>query len=78
MGYIKDGKFYPGSPPTEVKRVRKHPGHSKYVTEEILTQHRKDIIQPYVNGKPNPEFIKAYPKESENYGFVNKEEKNHE
>lgn len=77
MGYIKDGKFYSGSPPASVKRVRKHPGHKQYENEEMLTNHRKDIIQPYLaNGKPNPEFIDAYPTESENYGFVNKEEKN--
>lgn len=30
-------------------------------------QHRRDLIQPYKNGKLNPEFESAYPAESQVY-----------
>lgn len=31
----------------------------------------RELIQPYTaDGKPNPEFIKHYPKESIEYGFI--------
>lgn len=29
--------------------------------------HRRDILQPYANGKPSREFIKAYPDKAKNY-----------
>lgn len=29
--------------------------------------HKKDLIQPYHNGKPNPEFIRAYKKQATEY-----------
>jgi len=30
-------------------------------------QHGKDLLQPFASDKPNPEFAKAYPKESVEY-----------
>lgn len=33
-------------------------------------EHRRDLIQPYVDGKPNPEFIQQYRDEAKQYGFI--------
>jgi hypothetical protein len=33
-------------------------------------EHRRDLIQPYKDGRPNEEFIMQYPEEAKNYGFI--------
>jgi len=33
-------------------------------------EHQWELVQPFVGGDPNPEFIEAYPEESKIYGFV--------
>lgn len=37
-------------------------------------EHRRDLIQPYKDGKPNPEFIDVYRDESIQYGFIKGDE----
>jgi hypothetical protein len=77
-GYILNGKYVrSGTVPSQVTVPRKHVLQKQFETNEDVQRFKKDLIQPYLpNGKPNPEFIDAYPKEAERYGFVNKEEKN--
>lgn len=77
-GYIVNGKYVRATDvPSSAKVARKQPLHKQYENDRMLEDFRKDIIQPYLpNGKPNPDFIDAYPKESEQYGFVNKESRN--
>lgn len=77
-GYILNGKYVRASEvPSKAKVPRKQPLHSAYELDRTRDDYRKDLIQPYLhNGKPNPEFIDAYPEESEKYGFVNKDERN--
>jgi len=77
MGYLLNGKYYKGTAPSEVKRPRRQPGLKRYEQDRQIEEFRKDLIQPYINGKPNPEFIKAYPEEAERKGFVNKDERNY-
>lgn len=78
MGYLLNGKYHKGSPPSEVTRPRRQPGLKKYEQDRQIEEFRKDLIQPYLpNGQPNPEFIKAYPEEAERKGFVNKDERNY-
>lgn len=69
-GYVLDGVYYRGTPDLpsmtqDVQTTYKDWSHTKQRRE-----HRRDLIQPYKNGKPNPEFIQAYPEESKINGFV--------
>ncbi len=76
-GYIINGKYVRiADIPPDATAARKQPLHGQYEVDRMREDFRKDLIQPYVNGKPNPDFIDAYPKESEQYGFVNGGEKN--
>ena len=64
-GAIIDGVYYPkGYKPakTEVNSTYKN-----WRQEDERQTYRKDILQAHKNGKPNPEFIRAYPEESKNY-----------
>lgn len=36
-------------------------------------EHRRDLIQPYKDGKVNPEFVEEYREEAKQYGFIDKE-----
>lgn len=40
-----------------------------YEHDRQRREHAFDMIQPHVNGKPNPEFITHYPTEAKEYGF---------
>lgn len=77
-GYILNGKYVrAGNTPDSAKSVRKQPLHGQYETDRMREEFRKDLVQPYLpNGKPNKEFVDAFPERAEGYGFVNKEEKN--
>jgi hypothetical protein len=41
----------------------------EYQHDRQREYHRRDTLQPYVNGQPNPEFVQQYPQESKQYGF---------
>jgi hypothetical protein len=41
----------------------------QYQHDRQREEHRRDLIQPYKDGKPNSEFIEQYPEESQQYGF---------
>lgn len=36
-------------------------GSAQYSRDRDREDHLRDMIQPWVNGKPNPEFIREYP-----------------
>lgn len=44
-----------------------NPTHKEWRHDLERKQFAKEIIQPYKNGKANPEFIKYYPEESKKY-----------
>lgn len=77
-GYIKDGKYIrTNSVPSTAIAPRRQLGHKEFEAQADRDRFAKDLVQPYLpNGKPNPEFITALPKEAERYGFVNKDESN--
>jgi hypothetical protein len=65
-GYIDEfGKYVRGEDkamPDDVNIMHKDYSHS--YERKVYA---REIIQPRVNGKPNPEFINAYPKYSKKY-----------
>jgi len=77
-GYILNGKYVrSSSAPSRATVPRKQVLHKQYEAERDRQEFARDLVQPYLpNGKPNPEFITALPKEAERYGFVNKDERN--
>jgi len=41
---------------------------ASYDRDRDRENHRKDMLQPFLpNGKPNTEFIRAYPERSDNF-----------
>lgn len=42
-------------------------GNVSYARNKDMQDHGKDIIQPWMKGKPNKEFIQAFPKEAKRY-----------
>ena len=77
-GYIVNGKYVrTKSVPSSATAPRKQILHKQFEAEKDRQEFARDLVQPHLpNGKPNPEFITAMPKEAERYGFVNKEDKN--
>jgi hypothetical protein len=77
-GYIINGKYVRASSvPSGALAPRKQVLHKQFEAERDRQEFARDLVQPYLpNGKPNPEFITALPKEAERYGFVNKDENN--
>jgi hypothetical protein len=39
-------------------------GHAHYMRDRDREAHEVDMLQPWVNGKPNRDFIHQYPEES--------------
>jgi hypothetical protein len=71
-GYILNGVYYDQLPDVESLRETHATTDKQYSHDRQRENHRRDLLQPYVNGHPNPEFIEQYPKEAKEYGF-NKE-----
>lgn len=74
MGQIINGTYYP------MKDDSILDGQTIVYKQASHAQQRKDnarnIVQPYRNGKPNPDFLEAFPKESkEVYGFLPNDDK---
>jgi len=71
MGVLRNGKYYPEEKAggTKLPPLAKQTQTSRRMME--YQKHDVDLIQPYTpDGKPNPDFIKHYPKESVEYGFI--------
>lgn len=45
----------------KLPKARPHAGHSEFDRNRQRSTYRKDLIQGMVNGKPNADFLKAYP-----------------
>lgn len=73
MGVLVNGKYYPNKTAGEVGDKLPPLAKQSHVSNLMreYQRHDVDLIQPYLpDGKPNPEFIKHYPKESVEYGFI--------
>jgi len=77
-GYIINGKYVrTNAVPDSAKVPRKQILHKQFEAEKDRQEFARDLVQPYLpNGKVNPEFITALPKEAERYGFVKREDRN--
>jgi hypothetical protein len=65
-GYIgADGKYHRGDDKKMAYDVNST--FKEYSHEIGRKEFSKEIIQPHVNGKPNPAFIEAYPEYSRKY-----------
>lgn len=65
-GYIgTDGKYHKGDDRHMGYDV--NPTHREWRHDMERKEFSKEIIQPYVRGKANPEFVKYYPEESKKY-----------
>lgn len=68
-GYIKDGVYHRGAKATD----RVSPDSSQFKSWDHARQradHAFDLIQPYKDGKPNPDFVEYHPEQAKNYGFI--------
>lgn len=69
-GIIINGKYVKGG---DVSRLSARQ-QSTFKSHEANRQRQdfaREIIQPFDrSGKPNPDFVQAYPEESKNYGFL--------
>ena len=77
-GYILNGKYIrTPAVPSGAVAPRRQPGAAAFEADTQRTEFARDLVQPFLaNGKPNPEFIDALPKEAERYGMVNKDDRN--
>jgi hypothetical protein len=64
-GFILDGKYIKEEPKKLTEDVQST--YKQYRHDRQRDQHRAEIVQPYKNGKLNPEFKMLYPEESKNY-----------
>lgn len=75
MGILVDGKWYKDESEAQKKlKDRSAPIAKQSRIFEMSQEAQKfdrELIQPYTaDGEPNPEFIKHYPQESREYGFI--------
>ncbi len=71
-GYILDGIYYTDNQDPAATIESDSSTYKAYGRDRQRENHRRDMIQPYKDGKLNPEFIQEYPKEARDYGFNQK------
>lgn len=69
-GYILNGVYYEKMPPLEDLKDRRSATDKQHEHDRQRDDHAWELIQPYVNDKPNPAFIEQYPVEAKQYGFT--------
>lgn len=73
MGILIDGKYYRNKKPGDVRRAAPVIANQSDVFQRTSEYQKfdRELVQPYLaDGTPNPEFIKHYPEESKEYGFI--------
>ena len=70
LGVIVDGVYYKGD--KEPEKDKRAVTDKQYGFDMQRKNHQRDLIQPFVDGKPNEKFIEQYPNESIDYGFIKK------
>lgn len=71
MGYILGGVYYKGQPDLSKLRSRQQSTWQQHDQKRQRKDFSREILQPHTKeGKPNPDFIGAYPEESKDYGFL--------
>jgi hypothetical protein len=70
-GYIVNGKYVPRVAEPEQLRQSNSAMFKAGDHDRQRKDFAKEIIQPYdLQGKPNEDFIAAFPEESKQYGFL--------
>jgi hypothetical protein len=70
-GYILNGKYVARAPKAEDLRQSSTSMFKAGDHDRQRKDFAKEIIQPYdLQGKPNEDFIAAFPDESKQYGFI--------
>lgn len=70
-GYILNGKYIPREADTTQLRQENSAMFKSGDHDRQRKDFAREIIQPYsMDGKPNEDFIAAFPEESKTYGFV--------
>jgi hypothetical protein len=59
IGQVINNKFVSGKP----EKTGEHQLHREFVRNHMREKYAKDIVQPYKNGQPNPEYIEAFGKD---------------
>ena len=73
MGCLINGKYYPDKSSQDLDGALPPVARQADISRKMAEyqKHDVDLIQPYLpDGTPNPDFIKHYPKESKEYGFI--------
>lgn len=68
-GYIINGVYHAKVLPAVQLADTESITYKAYNHDKQRREHQRDLIQPYKNGKPNPEFLEQYPEEAKQYGF---------
>lgn len=68
-GYILEGRYI------KTDKIKKEvedtaTTHQQWSHDRQRERHKRDLIQPYKNGKPSEEFIQQYPQESKERGLI--------
>lgn len=69
VGQVVNGKFIDGKP--QETNNREHQLQREFVRTEMREKYARDIVQPYVKGQINPEYVEAYGKQeaTERFGM---------
>lgn len=70
MGYILDGVYHKDPPDLSKMKTDRTTVDKQFEHDAQRRRHQAELVQPYKQGKPNPEFVQLYPEESKKYGFV--------
>jgi hypothetical protein len=70
MGWVDASGYHKGNPPIEKLVNRQNSTYKQHDHKRQRQDYAREIIQPYKNGKPNDDFIQAYPVEAKEYGFI--------
>lgn len=68
-GYLnKHGKYIRGdiTPSTPEQNAQER----EYNRLAMREEYAKDLVQPFVSGQVNPEFIEAFPEAAKRYGMI--------
>lgn len=75
MGFIIDGVYHKGAPDMTKLQSRQQSTWKQHDHNRQRKDYAKEILQPYTKeGKPNEDFVAAYPEESKEYGFLPSDE----
>ena len=76
MGYILNGEYHRGEAPVDKMRTKQQSTYKSWEHNRQRKDFAREIVQPYdKNGKPNNDFIQAWPEDSkEVYGFLPSDE----